>query len=299
MKNKLFQRKINIDFFFYYRKSTHFLCFLLIILYFSAINSAVSQETGTQVPRFINPNTLGSSVTSVTVRTIRFLTTDDFPPFNFIDPQGQLEGFNVGLSRALCLEIKARCTMQALPWGDLQDALARGQGDAIIAGLAISDETIRQFAFSNPYLRFPARFFSTIKTTKALQDFQSPGDKKVGVEAGSSHEAFMKAFFPESTLVPFQNQDALRQAVQTGAVSLGFADGISTSFWLHSNAAKQCCTFVGGPYLNTDYFGPGLSIAVPIDRRDLKDALDDGMRRLMRKGKYSEIYLRYFPINFF
>ena len=134
-----------------------------LIFLFSAICygfTVNAQESSVKVPKFVNPNTAASSVKTTTVRSIRFLTTSDFPPFNFVDPSGNLDGFNIGLAREICLEIKARCTMQALPWGDLQKALKRGQGDVIVAGLALTDRTIRELAFTKTYMRFPARFFS-------------------------------------------------------------------------------------------------------------------------------------------
>ena len=67
---------------------------------------------------------------------IRFLTTVDFPPFNFLDSSGRLTGFHVDLARAICreLEIVDKCQIQALPWAELQDALQKKEGEAIIAG---------------------------------------------------------------------------------------------------------------------------------------------------------------------
>ena len=273
------------------------LIFLLSVVFYGSI--ANSQESSVEVPKFINPNTAASSVKTTTVRSIRFLTTSDFPPFNFIDPSGNLDGFNIGLAREICLEIKARCTMQALPWDDLQKALKRGQGDAIVAGLALTDRTIRELAFTKTYLRFPARFFANSAFAATFGDFRAPKGLKIGVVKDTAHQAFLQQFFPDNELLPFDNQDELRAGILKGAAQIGFADGVQTSFWLQSASAKDCCTFVGGPYINTDYFGNGLAMAVPIGRQDLKDTLNDALIRLMRKGKYSEIYLKYFPINFF
>lgn len=275
-----------------------FLVFFLfsIFLYSTTANS---QNKRVEVPKFINPNTAASSVKIATVRSIRFLTTSDFPPFNFVDPSGSLDGFNVGLAREICFEIKARCTIQALPWADLQKALKRGQGDAIIAGLALSDRTIRELAFTKTYMRFPARFFSNAAFAATFGDFRQPKGLKIGVQKNTAHEAFLRKFFPDNELLQFDSQDELRAGALKGLIQIGFADGVQTSFWLQSASAKECCTFVGGPYINSDYFGVGLSIAVPVDRQDLKDTLNDALIRLMREGKYSEIYLKYFPINFF
>ena len=272
---------------------------LLFCLAPNTVTNALADEESVNIPQFINPNVITTSGTTPTIRTIRFLTTDDFPPFNFIDQQGRLEGFNVSLARAICFEIKARCTMQALPWDNLSDALSKGQGDAIIAGLSLSDTTIREHAFSVPYLRLPARFFYNKNNKISDKHFKGPGTQTVGVEAGTSHEAFLKNYFPETPIKAFKNQEELRSAMRDGVVSLGFADGVGISFWLQSNDAKNCCSFIGGPYLSADFFGQGLSIAVPIDRLDLKQVLDDGLGRLIRKSKYAEIYLQFFPVSFF
>ncbi|MEO1067458.1 MAG: transporter substrate-binding domain-containing protein, partial [Pseudomonadota bacterium] len=105
--------------------------------------------------------------------------------------------------------------------------------------------------------------------------------------------------FPQASITRYGDQNALRDAVSEGAVDVGFGDAISTSFWLQSAAADACCAFVGGPYLNADFFGEGLAIAVPQDRLDLKTALDNGLTRLMRNGKFVEVYLRYFPVDIF
>lgn len=39
------------------------------------------------------------------IQRLRFLTTTDFPPFNFIDRNKRLTGFNVDLARAICQEL--------------------------------------------------------------------------------------------------------------------------------------------------------------------------------------------------
>src|SRR5690606_8320298 len=66
-------------------------------------------------------------------RLIRFLTSSDYPPFQFLKPDQSPAGFNVDLARALCAELEFPCTIQALPWDDLLGALDNGRADALIA----------------------------------------------------------------------------------------------------------------------------------------------------------------------
>ena len=250
---------------------------------------AQGDEDESEIPIFFNPNTSTQSIGTQTVRAIRFLTTDDFPPFNFIAPQGNLEGFNVSIARTLCLELKARCTMQAIPWDELEEALKDGRGDAVIAGIKVSEESLERFAFSLPYLRSPARFFTARNRISITPDWTNVSGITVGVQENTAHEAFLRLYFPNVTVQTFEDQNRLNEAVRNGTADAGFGDGISTSFWMNSSRARDCCQFVGGPYVNSDYFGAGFSIAVLPDREDLRKALK----------KYAEIYLRYFPVNFY
>ena len=64
---------------------------------------------------------------------IRFLTETDYPPFNFTGADGNPAGFNVDLARALCDEIKITCTVQMRRFETLVDAITSNRGDAIIA----------------------------------------------------------------------------------------------------------------------------------------------------------------------
>ena len=95
---------------------------------------------------------------------LRFLTTLDYPPFSYLDSANHLTGFNVDLARALCdvLEIADRCQIQAMPWGELQQSLKGGQGEAVISGVAASGPARREMIFSRPYFHMAARFEITL-----------------------------------------------------------------------------------------------------------------------------------------
>lgn len=245
--------------------------------------------------RFIKPN-----VTDL--QRLRFLTTTDFPPFSFIDKDKRLIGFHVDLARAICaeLEVMPVCQIQAVPFGELEEHLQDGGGDAIIAGLAPSVVTRQKFAFSRPYFRLPARFLS-----RADSDLDEPLSERlagleVGVVDGTSHAAMAVAKFGDLRLRLFATQDAAIRALQRNEIVAVFGDALSMTFWMQANRqAAQCCKFVGGPYLSETYLGPGLSIAVPRENQNLKRALDYALRSINDKAIFAELYLRYFPIGLF
>lgn len=235
------------------------------------------------------------------LQRVRFLTTVDFPPFNFIDSTGRLAGFHIDLARAICreLEIVAKCQIQALPWNELDQALQNKEGEAIIAGVAVTDENRAKYAFSRPYLRFPARFVTLKNKAMAEPLHDKLAGEKVGVVADSAHEQMLRDYFAGTEVVVFERQEQMLSALKAGKVAAAFGDGMRLGFWLAGSDSSDCCRFSGGPYLAREYLGSGLAIAVAPDNAGLAAAIDYALHEINADGTFAELYLRYFPVSFY
>lgn len=236
-----------------------------------------------------------------TVLRLRFLTTTDFPPFNFTDQSGRLSGFHIDLARALCEELglQTRCQIQALPYGQLVSALEAGQGEAVMAGVAVTPELRERFNFTRPYLLLPARFLIQSDTVLSRQDAEALFGRKVGVVQETAHAAMLKTFFPDIEAVAFEDQDALMKALKEKQVPAVFADALQLSFWMMSPAASSCCRFLDGPFLSERHLGEGMTIMVRGQDGALMAALESALAALSKDGRLEEIYLRYFPAGLF
>lgn len=251
------------------------------------------------IPNFWDPRRRVERPAAGVVPVIRFITTDDFPPFNFLDENAHLTGFNVDLARAICDELAIRCTIQAREWNELVDRIIDKTADAAIAGIAVTAASREQLDFSDVYLRSPARF--VVRKTDAGMTItpEALRGRKLAVVEKTAHEAYLAAMFPEVPRKLYDSADAARAAVKDGEADATFGDGLQLSFWLQSEAAADCCTFAGGPYLEARFFGQGYAIAVGKDALNLKHAINAALQSLYEKGVYAELYLRYFPVGFF
>ncbi|HEY8575955.1 MAG TPA: transporter substrate-binding domain-containing protein [Devosia sp.] len=227
---------------------------------------------------------------------IRFLTTADFPPFNFRDSNGELIGFNIDLAKRICTEVNVACTIQAWPWDQATDALEDNQGDALIAGLALSEETGARFDFSSTYLALPGRFV-TRAADIGVFDPQALGGKSVAVRAGSAHEAFLKRYLPDASILPFESELDALAAMKDARADSFFGDAMRASFWLNDNL--DCCGFAGQPYFRPHLFGDGMAVAVPAGKDNVRHAIDWALVRLKENGALDELYLRWFPVGFY
>lgn len=252
-------------------------------------------------PRLSDPNERIPRSDLTGLLRLRFLTSLDFPPFNFADSQRRPAGFNVEIARALCAElgVEARCEIQAMPWEELDPALDGLHGEAIIAGHAISGDLREKRAVSAPYFRFPARFVARndFATGSGWDMTQMAIGKKVAVVKDSAHAAMLKAWFPDADPVEFSSPVETQDALAAGEVDLIFGDGVGLSFWLASPKAEACCSFLSGPFMSDYFLGPGMAIVMRKDSARLIPVIDSALGALQEKGVYQEIFTRYFPLS--
>jgi polar amino acid transport system substrate-binding protein len=279
-------------------RSSRFLYQKLFLLFASTIwvvLGLLSPVMADDIASFWDPRRRPEKPDLRSVAQIRFLTADDFPPFNFAGPDGAPVGFNIDLARAVCEELALSCTIQARRFDTLVDALVANDGDAVIASLAVTPALRRRLGFTEPYFRTPARLVGRRDGTAAPP--QDLAGLKLGVVEGSSHAAFARAFFPRATIVAAKTPDEARSALRSGSVDLVFGDGVSLAFWLTGDASGDCCRFVGGPFLESRFFGEGLSVAVRREDETLRHAIDHALFRLWERGVYADLVRRWFPLN--
>lgn len=281
----------------------HLLTFAMLSLLTTAMAQdatapiAPDERTAIVVPNFWDPRARIERPSAEAIGSIRFLTTDDFPPFAFKDRRGILVGFDIDLAQAVCTVLKVQCAVQVRPFGTLVDGLKDGTGNAIIAGFDLEKASSEGLISSQAYLKIPGRF--AVRRDKGFDLGRPTAAGHVGVVCGSAHAAYLARFFPDLHVACFTRPAAQLTELKTGKIDAVFGDALSLSFWLNGPQSENCCRFEGGAYLDDRYFGAGLAIVVKAEDRQLKFAIDYALREVYRAGTYEELYLRYFPVGLF
>jgi polar amino acid transport system substrate-binding protein len=281
---------------------------LCVALLGTAVSPAAAQQPASaetkpkaaapqSVPGFWDPRRRPERPDLSRLSVIRFMTETDYPPFNFTGPDGNPAGFNVDLARLICEEIKVTCTIQMRRFETLVDAINSNRGDAIIASMAVTPQIRAKLDFSDPYYRAAARFVSRRDGVMAEVRPEYLEGKKVGAIAGSAHEAYLKTLFTDAQIITFPNDEALRTALRHGDVDFIFGDAISLALWINGTDSGDCCAFSGGAFVESRYFGEGIGIGVRRGNDLLRQALNWAMFRLWEKGRYTDLWLRYFSVS--
>jgi polar amino acid transport system substrate-binding protein len=257
----------------------------------------VAPADSVQIPNFWDMRANIERPSAQEIGPIRFLTTDDFPPFAFRDRRGVLIGFDIDLAQAICAALKVSCQIQTRPFDTLADGLADGTGNAIIGGFDPERVGVAGLTRTQSYLKIPGRF---VTAKGANFDPNTPAHAgSIGVACGSAHQAFLARFFPKWPTTCFPTVGAALAELRAGHLAAVFGDALGLAFWLNGAESGDCCRFAGGPYVDDEYFGAGLAIVVKVEDRKLKSALEYALREVYRSGVYGELYLRYFPVGLY
>jgi ABC-type amino acid transport substrate-binding protein len=139
------------------RAKGRLLRFFAATLALCAASLAVAAD-GAPIPNFWDPQHRIDRPETSSIRVIRFVTEDDYPPFGFVLPDGALSGFNVDLARALCEELRVQCTVQARRWDTIFETIEQSRADAAVASIAMTPANRARVDFTAPYYKTPARF---------------------------------------------------------------------------------------------------------------------------------------------
>ena len=82
---------------------------------------------------------------------VRLGTEGAYPPWNFINDAGEVDGFERDLGDELCKRAELNCEWVTNDWDSIIPNLVSGNYDAIIAGMSITDERDQVIDFTQNY----------------------------------------------------------------------------------------------------------------------------------------------------
>ena len=254
---------------------------------------------GTVVPGFWDPRRRPERPDTSRVTLIRFVTEVDYPPFNYAGTDGNPTGFNVDLARLMCDELKIPCTIQMRRFDTLLSSLSENRADAVAASIAVIGATRERAGISAiPIIGRQAASWRGVRRRWAIFPPSNSTARKLRLSPVRRTTNTRAHFLLRQTFVLLRDTGSrAREALRRGEVDLLFADAFELSSWLNGSDSANCCTFVGGPFTESRMFGEGVGIAVRRGNDTLRLAFNWALFRLWEKGKFAELWLRYFPVN--
>ena len=280
----------------YVSLATNLLVYFALLLQFDAAAAQNPTAAGYEPPLFraavaTRPPALPAGT------TVRLLADDDFAPYSFLSASGAPGGLSVELAMAACAQLAISCVVTTMPFTEIMPALARGDGDAAIAGPRLDEATARAALATRPYFRTMGRFAVQTGNPAQSPDAATLSGKRIAVAANTVHARWLKANFASSEIVPFDDPAMASDALRTGAVDALFGDNVQMIYWASAPASGACCRLLGGAFTDFEQFSRNFVFLVQRQKPELRAAFDYGLDMAQISGDTARIIKAYLPLS--
>jgi polar amino acid transport system substrate-binding protein len=230
-------------------------------------------------------------------KEIKIAVEGSFPPFNYLDADEKLQGFDVEVARALCAAADLQCDFIMQKWEDMIPNLNAGRFDAIVSSMSMSDERKKLVAFTDSYYSSPSVF--VVRKTTDLPDLTSKslGGLPLGVTLGTVQAAYVAQFYPDAKVTIFPSSPDLYKGLAEGDIDIAFEDKLAIYDWLTNTKAGTCCAYKGNDIIDPQFFGDGAGIAVRKQDDEIRNRLNTALAAITADGTYDAINAKYFPFS--
>ena len=198
--------------------------------------------------------------------TVRMGTEGAYPPYNFINDAGEVDGFERELGDELCARAKLTCAWVVNDWDSIIPNLVSGNYDTIIAGMSITAERDEVIDFTQNYTQPDASAYMALSADINLSS---------AVIAASG-----------ATLVEFSTPEETIAAVKNGEADAVLAD---LNYLLPVAEADADLVLLE----KTELIGGGIGLGVRESDGDLRAKFDAAIASMKADGTLNTLITKW------
>lgn len=229
---------------------------------------------------FLTAAALALMIGAAEAQTVRMGTEGAYPPYNFINDKGEVDGFERELGDELCKRAQLDCTWVKNDWDSIIPNLVASNYDTILAGMNINEERKKVIQFTQNYLP-PA--------PSAYVGLKADVDVKAGLIAAQT--ATIQAGHIAETgakLVEYATPDETVAAVRNGEADAVFADKDYLAPIVKDSNGEL--VFIGEDVV----LGEGVGMGLRQSDTELKDKFDTVITEMKKDGSLNTMIKKWF-----
>lgn len=213
----------------------------------------------------------------------------NFPPFAYVDKNGNPDGFDVKSVDWIAKEMGFKVKHQPMDWDGIIPSLNAKKIDMIASGLSVTEERKKQVAYTIPYWVIK-QVLVTKKDSDLTPETALAGGHKVGVQRGTSEAKWMeenliKKEGKDFELVYYDSAPLAIEDVLNGRIVAAAMDDAPAN----DAASKKPVKIIGGFGMHDEEF----AYAVRKDDTKLLNTLNEGLKKLMASPYWEELKKQY------
>ncbi len=232
----------------------------------------------------------GAPVAGLGGREVRIGSDTTYPPFETVDEKTKvIVGFDPDMMNEICRRANCTAKFATTAWDGIFVALAKGDFDAVVSGVTITDERRKAVEFSEPYLRY-GQVVLVRTDESAIAGVDTLTGKQVAVQTGTTNDEKATALQKEGKVGAIRRYESFALAVQALVnkdVDAVIIDSYAADGYInvHDGKLKK----VGDPFTSE-----ALGIALRQGDTALKQAFDAALAGMKTDGTLDRLYKTWF-----
>jgi len=230
---------------------------------------------------------------ALSMEKVRIANETATPPFNFVDGNGKIQGFDVEIAAALCEAMGVEKVDVIQDWDGMIPGLMSKKFDAIISDMSITDKRKKVVSFSDSYYDETGLFMGRAKDNF---DFSPDGlkGKKIGVQRATTWATYIKGVYGKSVDIKYYDTPASQVLdLKSGRIDLVLASDIFVNKTI-ADPENKGIKEMGQPVTDRTYIGDGVGIAIRKEDKALLSAFNKALAEIKANGTYDRIYAKWF-----
>lgn len=212
-------------------------------------------------------------------RELRVGTDPTYPPFETVDQNQNLQGFDIDLFNEICKRVNCKPNYKVSGFDAIFIGLQQGDLDIGLSGITITDERKKTMDFSDGYLQYGQVVLVRADETRITgkSDLESK-QYIVGVQLGTTNEATAREIVKDDTKIKtFDTFDLAVQALINKDVDAVVIDSLAAYGYMDTNPGKM--KIAGEPFTSE-----WLGIAVRKGQEDVVKAINAALAAIKADG---------------
>ena len=216
---------------------------------------------------------------------------DTFAPMGFRDEEGTLIGFDIDIANAVGEELGVEVEFKPIDWKAKEAELKAGTVDCLWNGMSVTPDRIEGMALTYKYLNNKIVLMSLADSDLDVTSADQLKDLKIGTQAGSAALEMLQANEAydsfKDNISEYDKYDTAIMDLKAGRVDVIAVDQVLGEYTNNNlgGEMKECTYSLGD-----DFY----TIGCASDNTELRDKINDAIKKLIDNGKAAEISEKWF-----
>ena len=223
-------------------------------------------------------------------QTIIVGTNAEYSPFEYLDDNGNITGFDYDLLEAIAQEENVKLVWKDMPFDSLMGSMEAGDVQVIAAGIGPTEDRKKSVDFSDVYYTGTQCIVS--RKDNPIKDFEEMSGKTVAVLEGAqsdmiaSGETTDYGEVKDARVKRFKNASSAVMELKNGGADAVLIDNIMAEIYCKQNSDLQ--------YESVPSTAEDTVFCIEKGNAEIVQIINDGLAKVKKSGVYDDLYQKYF-----